>query len=112
MTFFSCNSGERARFTVPANDSLMKTTLLSRIAITLGLAVAVSAPLSLRADDTQKPATDNTETAKHGHHGKIREMILKKFDTNHNGKLDPDERAALKKWLEERHGKRGSKAAA
>jgi hypothetical protein len=83
----------------------MKKTTVSRIAITLGLALAVAAPLSVRADDTQKPSSNSTDTA--SRRAKIHAWALKKFDTNHNGKLDPDERAALKKWLEEHRGKGG-----
>ena len=88
----------------------MKTTLLSRITITLALAVAVGAPLAIRADDTQKSSSNSTDTA--SRRARIHAWILKKFDTNHNGKLDPDERAALKKWVEEHHGKGGGKGAA
>jgi hypothetical protein len=83
----------------------MKTTFLSRIAITLGLALAVGAPLSVRADGTQKPSSNSTDTT--ARRERIHKWILKKFDTNHNGKLDPDEREALKKWLKEHRGQSG-----
>ena len=38
-------------------------------------------------------------------------MEVEKFDKNHNGKLDPDEREALKKAIQERRGKGGGKGA-
>ena len=88
----------------------MKTTFLSRIAITLGLAVAVCVPLAVRADDTQKPAPSATDTA--SRRAKMHAWVLKKFDKNHNGKLDPDEREALKKAIQERRAKGGGKGSA
>ncbi len=38
---------------------------------------------------------------------KIKEMILQKFDANNNGVLDPDEKAAAMKAMQERKGKSG-----
>lgn len=96
------------RFTVATNDSLMKNTLLSRIAITLSLALLVGAPFAVRADEAQKPASNTTDGAdRSARREKIHAWLLKKFDTNHNGKLDPDEREAMKKAFQERRGKGG-----
>jgi hypothetical protein len=39
--------------------------------------------------------------------GKMQEMLLQKFDANKNGVLDPDEKAAAMKAMQERRGKSG-----
>ncbi len=40
--------------------------------------------------------------------GPMQEMILQRFDANKNGVLDPDEKAAAMKAMQERKGKAGS----
>lgn len=83
----------------------MKTTSVSRIAITLSLTLLVAAPFAVRADDTQKPSGADHSAR----HAKMHEWILKKFDTNGNGKIDPDEREAMKKCFEEKRAEGGGK---
>ncbi len=39
--------------------------------------------------------------------GQIQEMLLQKFDANKNGVLDPEEKEAAKKAMQERRGKAG-----
>ena len=39
--------------------------------------------------------------------GQMQEMILQRFDANKNGVLDPDEKAAAMKAMQERRGKSG-----
>ena len=102
-------------FLMRIKDYSMKTTLLcgfSRITSALAFAMLVGAPLPVRADDTQKPSSNDASTTdKSARGGKIRQRILERFDKNHNGKLDPDERQALKKAIEERRGKGAGKPA-
>jgi hypothetical protein len=86
----------------------MKSTLISRftrIAIMLGLAVIVSAPFPVRAEDGKKAGASNADRA--AWREKIHSRILEKFDANHNGKLDPGEREAARKAFRERFGKGG-----
>ena len=60
------------------NNSMKKLTFLT-------IAIAMIASLSLRAADDAKPAR-----------GKVSAEDLKKYDKNGDGKLDKDERAAMK----------------
>ena len=62
------------------------------------LALTVSFSLT-RAEDapTQSPGAGQGGA-------KIREMILQKFDANKNGTLDPEEKAAAMKAMQERRG--------
>ncbi len=43
--------------------------------------------------------------------GQMQEMLLQKFDANKNGVLDPDEKAAAMKAMQERRGQSGAAAA-
>ena len=91
----------------------MKANFLSRIIITLSLALLVCTPPALRADDSQKSSSGNSSAGdRESRRAKIREMILKKFDKNHNGKLDPEEREELKKAIKERRGNGGARGLA
>ena len=63
----------------------MKTSLFKLTAAALFLALL--APAYAAKADRKKPAADNAANA----------AILKKFDTNANGKIDGDEAAALRK---------------
>ena len=66
-----------------------------------GLLALTSA--ALRADDTQPATTAGAnQPARGAKHGKFRQMLLEKFDTNHNGKLDPDELAKAKEFIKEK----------
>jgi len=61
------------------------------------LTLTVSVSLTHAADaPKQRPGA--------GGAGQGREMILKKFDANKNGVLDPDEKAAMMKAFQERKG--------
>lgn len=62
------------------------------------LALTVSFSLTHAADaPTQSPGAGQGR-------GKMKEMMMQKFDTNKNGTLDPEEKAAAMKALQERRG--------
>lgn len=64
------------------------------------LLVTISALTTIRAEDDPKQCPD---TAKAGAGGeRLKEMMLQKFDANKNGTLDPDEKAAAMKAMQER----------
>lgn len=84
------------------------------IAIITGISLClVAAPFVSRAQDAsaspspaqsvapEKPHRDINEFL--DKHPRIKEKVLAKFDTNHNGKLDGDEIEAFRKWRREHH---------
>lgn len=67
--------------------------------------LAITACTSLtQAEDApeQRPGTAGAGNGEG--RGKIREMLVQKFDANKNGTLDPDEKAAAMKAMQERKG--------
>jgi hypothetical protein len=66
------------------------------------LALTVSFSLT-HAEDAPKQRPD-AAGAKGPGREKIKEMLLQKFDANKNGTLDPDEKAAAMKAMQERRG--------
>ena len=79
----------------------------------------LAAPFQLRADTTAAPSPSPspvpgaTVGKKHqdinawlNDHPKIKEKVLAKFDTNHNGVLDGDEIKAFQQWRKERREKK------
>ncbi len=66
------------------------------------LSLTVSFSLT-HAEDAPKQRPDAAGTAGPGRE-KIKEMMLQKFDANKNGTLDPDEKAAAMKAMQERRG--------
>lgn len=66
------------------------------------LALTVSFSLT-RAEDAPKQRPDAAGAGGPGRE-KIKEMMLQKFDANKNGTLDPDEKAAAMKAMQERRG--------
>jgi hypothetical protein len=91
-----------------------KTFLLKKYCALLSatLAFFTLSPVSLHAElsSTTPTASSTTPTAdQNPRRARLRRLLLRKFDTNHNGKLDPNEIEALKKWIEERRAKRGQK---
>jgi hypothetical protein len=89
----------------------MKTTrrsLIPQIAIALSLAMMAGSLPAAQAEDPQKPASDASRgTDRTARREKLRKWLLEKFDKNHNGRLDPEEREAMKKAFQERRAKRG-----
>jgi len=82
-------------------EIVMRTS--TTLALLAGLVFSAAA---LNAGET----TDTGNAPEHkGGHGKFRAMILKKFDTNGDGKLDETERAAAKAWIQEHRGEHGGK---
>ncbi|HWB58427.1 MAG TPA: hypothetical protein VG733_03005 [Chthoniobacteraceae bacterium] len=88
---------------------------MKKILITAALSVGLlAAPFHLRAGDSTASTTPApTVGKKHidvnawlDQHPKLKDKVLAKFDTNHNGKLDGDEIPAFLKWLKERQEKR------
>jgi hypothetical protein len=63
----------------------------------------MAAPIGLRAEDGDKTGKRDINQFL-DNHPKLKEKILAKFDTNHNGKLDGDEIEAFKKWRKEHRG--------
>lgn len=71
----------------------------------------IAAPFTARSEDaTASPTPAQSVTPEKHHrdinkfldrHPKLKEKILAKFDTNHNGKLDGDEIEAFRKWRKE-----------
>lgn len=75
------------------------------IVLITGLSLlCVASPLSLRAEDSTAGIGGNAD-AFLARHPKLKERVLERFDTNNNGVLDPDERAALKAARQERREK-------
>ncbi|MFZ2278145.1 MAG: hypothetical protein WAW39_10115 [Prosthecobacter sp.] len=66
------------------------------------LALTISFSLT-HAEDAPKQRPDAAGTGGPGRK-KIKEMLLQKFDANKNGTLDPDEKAAAMKAMQERRG--------
>lgn len=66
------------------------------------LALTVSFSLT-HAEDAPKQRPDAAGSGGPGRE-KIKEMMLQKFDANKNGTLDPDEKAAAMKAMQERRG--------
>jgi Ca2+-binding EF-hand superfamily protein len=70
----------------------MKSSVLLCTAAVLGLAVLVM-PARAATDEGQGPAL-----------GGLPARLLEKFDANHDSKLDEQERAAAKAWVQEHRG--------
>ena len=100
MRNLPCNFAERVWLT-PG----MKTIFLSRIALALGFTLAVGAPFTICAEDAGKSGARDGDRA--ALREKLHARLLEKFDANHNGKLDPEEREAAMKAFKERRGKGG-----
>lgn len=67
------------------------------------LALTVSFSLT-HAEDAPKKRPDAAAAGGGPGREKIKEMLLQKFDANKNGTLDPDEKAAAMKAMQERRG--------
>lgn len=86
----------------------MKMKLIPFLSVAV-LAAALST--AVYADTTPTPTPSGKE-GKHDinkwldKHPKIKAKVLEKFDANHNGVIDGDEVAAVKKWREERKEKK------
>lgn len=84
------------------------------------MTVALVAPAALRAEATgdtaaehgkaEQSADKKAEQAKK--RAEHRKALLEKYDVNHNGKLDPEERAALKADQEKARSERAKAKAA
>ena len=74
---------------------------LSLITTALGLAFALNAT-TVRAADNAKPSKD--AKAKH------QQGLLKKYDKNGDGKIDPEEKAAMKADTKKKNKKHSAKA--
>ena len=69
----------------------------------LTVAIAFMAGLTLNAADDAKPRGDKAK-------GEARRAeLMKKFDKNSDGKLDDDEKAAMREELKKQRGNRGKK---
>ncbi|WP_395745156.1 hypothetical protein [Prosthecobacter sp.] len=71
-----------------------------KILPSLLLALTVSFSLTHAEDAPKRPGATGAGQGR----GKVQEMILQKFDANKNGTLDPDEKAAAMKAMQERKG--------
>lgn len=82
---------------VPMKKPASKLTLIASM---LAVAFAVMAPVAQAADDAEKAAKKAKKAA----------ADLKKYDKNNNGKLDPDEEAALKADVEKAKAEKKKKS--
>lgn len=86
-----------ATVTLPMKKPASKLTLIASM---LAVAFAVMAPVAQAADDAEKAAKKAKKAA----------ADLKKYDKNANGKLDPDEEAALKADVEKAKAEKKKKS--
>jgi capsule polysaccharide export protein KpsE/RkpR len=82
---------------LPMKKPASKLTLIASM---LAVAFAVMAPVAQAADDAEKAAKKAKKAA----------ADLKKYDKNANGKLDPDEEAALKADVEKAKAEKKKKS--
>ncbi len=99
------------------NSTENSTARWPRAILSMALALPILMAGSLRAEE--KPAGKETRAAKNrarsgdnsGKRSEMRKRMIEKFDADGDGQLSEDERAEMRKFMQERRGKQGEKGA-